>query len=200
MAVASRAMTAIARPSLNLASNSRIASRAFSTASAPRTASSTLRYAARPTVASTVAASRRLALRRAYSAEAPQPKPKPGKLRKTFRWVWRLTYLSALGLIGYTVYVIYNDKHPGDQFEPDPTKKTLVILGMLRQHDVGDKGSARRTPLASYQEYRIDLSQVLAGALFPCSRVSTPKITMLLLYRHATTSSSLPCFLHAPRV
>ncbi len=69
----------------------------------------------------------RLAFRRAYADEAP--KPKPGKLRKTFRWMWRLTYLSVLGLAGYTVYIIYDDRHPEPQYEADPTKKTLVILG-----------------------------------------------------------------------
>lgn len=69
----------------------------------------------------------RIAFRRAY-ADAP-PKPKPGKLRRTFRWMWRLTYLSLGGLAGYTVYLIYQDRHPEPQYEPDPSKKTLVILG-----------------------------------------------------------------------
>lgn len=74
-----------------------------------------------------LAATGRVAFRRAYADEAP--KPKPGKLRSTLRWAWRLTYLSAAGLVGYTFYIVYQDRHPEPQFEPDPTKKTLVILG-----------------------------------------------------------------------
>lgn len=128
MAAPSRAVNALARPSLQLAGSSGIAPRAFSTAS--RAASSTLRYSARPAAASKLAASSRFAFRRAYSEEAPKPKPKPGKLRRTFRWIWRLTYLSVGGAIGYTIYTIYQDRNPEEQYEQDPTKKTLVILGM----------------------------------------------------------------------
>ncbi|KAI6784753.1 External alternative NADH-ubiquinone oxidoreductase-like protein [Emericellopsis cladophorae] len=69
----------------------------------------------------------RIAFRRAYADEAP--KPKPGKLRRTFRWAWRLTYLSVLGVLGYTGYVIYLDRNPAEQLERDPNKKTLVVLG-----------------------------------------------------------------------
>lgn len=47
-----------------------------------------------------------------------------------FRWTWRFTYLSALGVLGYTGYNIYQGKYPPDQEPPDPNKKTLVILGM----------------------------------------------------------------------
>lgn len=100
-----------------------VASRAFSTA----TKAMMMRSAARPSVAMKLANSGRIAFRRAYADEAP--KPKPGKLRKTFRWAWRLTYLSAIGLVGFTAYNIYDDRHPDEQYEPDPNKKTLVILG-----------------------------------------------------------------------
>lgn len=86
-----------------------------------------LRSAARPSATMKLANSGRIAFRRAYADEAP--KPKPGKLRRTFRWAWRLTYLSALGLVGYTAYDIYVDRYPDEQFKPDPNKKTLVILG-----------------------------------------------------------------------
>lgn len=79
-----------------------------------------------------LAVSGRLAFRRAYSDEAP--KPRPGKLRRTFRWIWRLTYLSVLGALGYTAYVIYDDRHPGEQYQPDPSKKTLVVLGTSMPH------------------------------------------------------------------
>ncbi|UKZ79081.1 hypothetical protein TrVFT333_006831 [Trichoderma virens FT-333] len=102
-----------------------VASRAFSTA----TRAMMMRSAARPSVAMKLANSGRIAFRRAYADEAPKPKPKPGKLRRTFRWAWRLTYLSAIGLVGFTAYNIYEDRHPDEQYEPDPNKKTLVILG-----------------------------------------------------------------------
>ncbi|KAL6895295.1 hypothetical protein HDV57DRAFT_479078 [Trichoderma longibrachiatum] len=116
-----QSMRALARAG-QLAPNG-VASRAFSAA----TKAAMLRSAARPSVAMKLTNTGRIAFRRAYADEAP--KPKPGKLRRTFRWAWRLTYLSALGLVGYTAYNIYEDRHPDEQYEPDPSKKTLVILG-----------------------------------------------------------------------
>ncbi|KAI8300677.1 External alternative NADH-ubiquinone oxidoreductase [Colletotrichum sp. SAR11_59] len=81
--------------------------------------------AARPAAA---AVSRTVArqFRREYADAAPK---RPGKIRKTFRWVWRLTYLSTLGLFAYVGYEVYEDRHFEDQVEFDHTKKTLVILG-----------------------------------------------------------------------
>lgn len=49
---------------------------------------------------------------------------------RIFRWLWRATYLSALGGVAYLVYGVYDLRHPDDQFEPDPSKQNLVILGM----------------------------------------------------------------------
>ncbi|SMQ47458.1 unnamed protein product [Zymoseptoria tritici ST99CH_1A5] len=46
-----------------------------------------------------------------------------------FRWTWRLTYLSLLGGLGYVGYGIYINRNPVEQAEPDPSKKTLVVLG-----------------------------------------------------------------------
>lgn len=69
----------------------------------------------------------RIAFRRAYADEAP--KPKPGKIRRTLRWAWRATYISLGGTIAYTCYLVYQDRNPEKQFDPDPTKKTLVVLG-----------------------------------------------------------------------
>jgi NADH:ubiquinone reductase (non-electrogenic) len=69
----------------------------------------------------------RIAFRRCYADEAP--KPRPGKLRKTFKWIWRLTYLSVAGVLAGTAYIIYLDRNPDQQFEADPNKKTLVVLG-----------------------------------------------------------------------
>lgn len=114
---------ALARAGL-LANSSRIATGALATTS---------RVSTRPSVAMKLRNSGRIAFRRCYADEAPKSKPKskskPGKLRRTLRWTWRFTYLSVLGLTGYGIYAIYDDRHPEDQFQPDPTKKTLVILG-----------------------------------------------------------------------
>lgn len=133
MASTSRAMAGIARASQLCAPPARIATRAFSTAAR----STVVRSAARPTVSMKLNATGRVAFRRAYADEAPKPKPKPGKLRRTFRWMWRLTYLSAAGLVGYTFYNIYQDRHPLPQYEPDPSKKNLVILGERNRSSVG---------------------------------------------------------------
>lgn len=130
MASSSRALAAVGLTS-QLAHPACIASRTYSTAvrNHPLRSAlcSALRPAQRPSVSMKLAASRRIAFRRAYANEAP--KPTSGKLRKTLRWAWRLTYLSAAGLVGYTCLIVYQDRHPEPQFEPDPSKKTLVILG-----------------------------------------------------------------------
>jgi NADH:ubiquinone reductase (non-electrogenic) len=86
-----------------------------------------MRPLARPAASMKLAASGRVAFRRTFADEAP--KPRPGKLRKTLRWAWRFSYLSVGGLILYTGYNIYQDRNPEPQFEADPNKKTLVILG-----------------------------------------------------------------------
>jgi NADH:ubiquinone reductase (non-electrogenic) len=67
--------------------------------------------------------------RRSYADAAPAPKPK--KRFRFLRWAWRLTWLSGVGLTGALLYSIYESRHPIEQLPPDPTKKTLVILGML---------------------------------------------------------------------
>ena len=50
--------------------------------------------------------------------------------RGFFIWTWRLTYLSVIGGTAYLAYNIYTLRTPQEQFDPDPSKKTLVILGM----------------------------------------------------------------------
>jgi NADH:ubiquinone reductase (non-electrogenic) len=64
--------------------------------------------------------------RRTYADVAPAKKPRRFRF---FRFLWRATYLSAIGGIAYLAYGVYELRHPDDQFEPDPTKKNLVILG-----------------------------------------------------------------------
>jgi len=70
----------------------------------------------------------RQSFRRAESTEAPVVK-KSGGFRTFLRWTWRLTYLSALGGAAYVCYGIWESRHPPDQPDPDPSKKTLVVLG-----------------------------------------------------------------------
>ncbi|KAL4917552.1 hypothetical protein BDW62DRAFT_183353 [Aspergillus aurantiobrunneus] len=69
------------------------------------------------------------AARRPYSDAAPAPAPKPRKRFRFLRWTWRLTLLAGVGLAGNLAYSIYDQRHPTEQFVPDPNKKTLVILG-----------------------------------------------------------------------
>jgi len=64
--------------------------------------------------------------RRTYADTAPAKKPRRFRY---FTYLWRLTYLSAIGGVAYLAYGVYDLRHPDDQFEADPTKKTLVILG-----------------------------------------------------------------------
>ena len=74
-----------------------------------------------------------LSFKRCY-ADAPSvnlsPQPKRRRFR-VLRWVWRFTYISALAGTGYLTWQIWALRHPADQFEPDPSKKTLVILGKI---------------------------------------------------------------------
>lgn len=57
------------------------------------------------------------------------PEPRPRKRFRFFRWAWRVTYLTTFFALGYTGYTIWEARNPADQLEPDPSKKTLVILG-----------------------------------------------------------------------
>jgi NADH:ubiquinone reductase (non-electrogenic) len=70
-------------------------------------------------------------IQRQYSESSAPPPKKAGKIRRTFRWTWRLFYLSVLGTLAYVSYEVWNIRHPEPQVNPDPSKKTLVILGKL---------------------------------------------------------------------
>lgn len=90
--------------------------------------------------------------RRAYADTLSPVTKRRG--RGFFRWTWRLTYLSAIGGVGYLAYTIYLLRSPNEQYNPDPSKKTLVILGAS-------------LPNAIYTEcYSVDRNQELVGA--PC--------------------------------
>ncbi|KAI6914109.1 external NADH-ubiquinone oxidoreductase-like protein [Hortaea werneckii] len=65
--------------------------------------------------------------KRNYSSETPKVVKK--KSFRFLRWTWRLTYLSAIGGFAWMCWGIYQNRTPEDQAEPDPNKKTLVVLG-----------------------------------------------------------------------
>jgi NADH:ubiquinone reductase (non-electrogenic) len=73
--------------------------------------------------------SSQIALRQQVRRQFFNSAPKPRKRFSVLRWTWRLTYLSALAGLGYIGYGIYVMRNPEDQPDPDPNKKTLVILG-----------------------------------------------------------------------
>lgn len=74
----------------------------------------------------------RSSFRRSYADQiAPETKAKVKRSGfTTLKWIWRATYLSALGGLGWVCYGIYETRNPNDQLPPDPSKKTLVVLGM----------------------------------------------------------------------
>ena len=64
--------------------------------------------------------------RRSYADVAPAKKHRRFRF---VRYLWRATYLSAIAGTAYLAYGVWDLRHPDDQFEPDPNKKNLVILG-----------------------------------------------------------------------
>lgn len=73
--------------------------------------------------------------RRTYAENAApkvvlSPTPAPKKRFRFFRFLWRATYLSVIAGTGYLAYTIWDGRNPEDQFEPDSSKKTLVVLGL----------------------------------------------------------------------
>ena len=71
--------------------------------------------------------------RRSFADQAPKvelsPTPKPKKRFRFFRLLWRITYLSSAAFVGWIGWSIWQLRNPAEQFEPDPNKKTLVVLG-----------------------------------------------------------------------
>ncbi|KAH6680766.1 hypothetical protein B0J14DRAFT_579329 [Halenospora varia] len=112
------------------ASTSSIA-RVFSTTSTPAarralTSSSRILTRARPTTFDNSKFQR--SFRRAYAEVATPPAQKPRRFR-FFKFLWRATYISAIAGTAYLAYGVWELRHPEEQFEPDPSKKNLVILG-----------------------------------------------------------------------
>lgn len=98
---------------------------------APSTRSLTTTPSSRPLAAGSIRPIARQFQRQYSESSAPPPPKKPGKIRRTFRWTWRLFYLSVLGTLAYVSYEVWDIRHPEPQVNPDPSKKTLVILGKL---------------------------------------------------------------------
>jgi len=127
----------------------------------------------------------RQSFRRSY-AESTSPIAQVKKPRRfrVLRWLWRATYISTLGGLGYIAYGVYEGRHPEEQQFVDPSKQNLVILGM---------------PVASvFLSSLLIEVQVLVGVLSPCSRSSTPKITTSPSSRLEIISSLLLFFRHVP--
>ncbi|KAL2136132.1 hypothetical protein VTI74DRAFT_5355 [Chaetomium olivicolor] len=122
MATSSRALTKLAAPQTGAV--------LLQSQAAPRLFLQTSRrtVGARPVFGSTQGPVSRQFRRGISNDAAPVPPPKKSRFRK-LRWAWRLGYLSALAGIAYIGYGVYEDRHPAPQMEPDPSKKTLVILG-----------------------------------------------------------------------
>ncbi|KAK3905572.1 hypothetical protein C8A05DRAFT_41481 [Staphylotrichum tortipilum] len=126
MASSSRALSKLAMP------HGAVLLRSPAVAAAPRLLLQTSRRSIglRPALASSQALVSRQPRRPYASDAAPAEPPKPKKPRfRKLRWTWRLGYLSAIAGLVYMGYGVYQDRHPEDQVEPDPTKKTLVVLG-----------------------------------------------------------------------
>lgn len=77
-------------------------------------------------------------LRRGYADQIPVPTEKQVKKRGWgfLKWTWRITYVSVIGGLAWTAYNIYHDRNPEVQHDPDPNKKTLVVLGVLFFHPI----------------------------------------------------------------
>lgn len=106
----------------NLLSQVQLAGRRTFTTQRPSLIASRARWTPRPVQS-------QLALRQAVRQQSTAPPPKPKKRFRLLRWTWRLTYLSAIAGLGYVGYGIYEMRNPADQPPPDPSKKTLVVLG-----------------------------------------------------------------------
>ncbi|KAI6091927.1 FAD/NAD(P)-binding domain-containing protein [Hypoxylon rubiginosum] len=129
MASSSRAISRLAGPARQLGLRTNAPAATFVTTSCPRQLTSRSLVARSRTTA--IAIPRQFT--RSY-ADAPPATPKtpikkPRRIRTTFKWLWRATYLSLLTGVGLVIYDGYTDRNPEEQFAPDPSKKTLVVLG-----------------------------------------------------------------------
>lgn len=99
------------------------------------TTRSTTLHQSRALIRSSISQCRRSSLQQSFRRSYADTKPQKyfRRSRITLRWLWRAVYLGAIGSVGYLGYTIYLLRTPSEQLEADPTKKTLVILGMVYQ-------------------------------------------------------------------
>ncbi|KAI2626622.1 FAD/NAD(P)-binding domain-containing protein [Hypoxylon sp. NC1633] len=126
MASSSRVLTRLTGPARQLSAHTNAPVISFSTTSCPRQSTFPSAIVARTRFRAT-AIPRQFS--RSYADANPTPIKKPRRIRTTFKWLWRATYLSLLAGVGAIIYDGYIDRHPEEQYAPDPAKKTLVILG-----------------------------------------------------------------------
>ena len=110
----------------NLVSQAQLAGRRAYTTQRPSLLASRARWTSRP-VQSQI--SLRQSFRQKSNLASDQQQTKKSGFR-FLRWTWRLTWVSAVAGLAYVGYGIYETRNPVDQPPPDPTKKTLVVLGM----------------------------------------------------------------------
>ncbi|KAK3356989.1 hypothetical protein B0T25DRAFT_537985 [Lasiosphaeria hispida] len=123
MASSSRALGKLPMPSMGLVRTQPRTVARFLTQTTRRAVTT------RPTLSSRQGAVARQ-FRRGYADEASTTAPAPKQRRfRAWRWTWRLLNFSVLGGMAWVGYGIYDDRHPEPQVAPDPSKKTLVILG-----------------------------------------------------------------------
>lgn len=79
--------------------------------------------------------------------------PEPKKPRNRIRTFARTVLVIVLSASGYIVYRAYTDRHPQAQMPPDPSKKTIVVLGngwaatsFLKGIDTTDYNVVRPSP------------------------------------------------------
>lgn len=106
----------------------------------------------------------RAGFRRGYADKLPDKQQVKKGSWRVLKWTWRLTYLSVLGGLGWVSYGIWQNRNPVEQQEPDPTKKTLVVLGRAEMD------------LMRLRAHANHLKEP-AGDLSLCSRTSTLRTT-----------------------
>ena len=109
----------------NLVSQAQLAGRRAYTTQRPSLIASRARWTPRPVQS-------QIALRQSIRQQSSLPdkqQVKKGGFR-VLRWTWRLTWVSAIAGLAWVGYGIYEVRNPVDQPQPDPKKKTLVVLGM----------------------------------------------------------------------
>lgn len=67
--------------------------------------------------------------RRSYADAATAAPVRSPRRFRFFTYLWRATWVSALIGAAYLGYGVWELRHPEEQFEVDPSKKTLVVLG-----------------------------------------------------------------------